>query len=77
MRRTLAGALRARCVDAQFICREHPGHLCDRIEARGFRGHRLPAAGKSEAEDLRAVLEGLAQPPDRLVFDHYSIDQRT
>ncbi|HOI12515.1 MAG TPA: UDP-2,4-diacetamido-2,4,6-trideoxy-beta-L-altropyranose hydrolase [Methanoculleus sp.] len=40
---TLAGALAQKGVEVSFICREHNGHLCDLIEARGFRVHRLPA----------------------------------
>jgi len=40
---TLAGALAERGVEVSFICREHAGHLCDLIEARGFRVYRLPA----------------------------------
>ncbi|MEW6445843.1 MAG: UDP-2,4-diacetamido-2,4,6-trideoxy-beta-L-altropyranose hydrolase [Pseudomonadota bacterium] len=40
---TLAETLRGRGAEVSFICREHPGHLCDHIEARGFPVARLPA----------------------------------
>ncbi len=39
----LATALRAQGALPTFICREHPGHLCDLIEQRGFSVRRLPA----------------------------------
>lgn len=39
---TLAEALKARGAECHFLCREHPGHLCDAIEARGFLVIRLP-----------------------------------
>ncbi|TDR57253.1 UDP-2,4-diacetamido-2,4,6-trideoxy-beta-L-altropyranose hydrolase [Halomonas ventosae] len=39
---TLAEALTAQDAACHFLCREHVGHLCDAIEARGFTVHRLP-----------------------------------
>ena len=39
---TLANVLRERGADINFICREHPGHLCDLIAQRGFFVHCLP-----------------------------------
>lgn len=39
---TLADALHELGAECHFICREHPGQLCDAIEARGFTVHRLP-----------------------------------
>jgi UDP-2,4-diacetamido-2,4,6-trideoxy-beta-L-altropyranose hydrolase len=39
---TLADVLRNEGADISFICREHDGHLCDRIAARGFAVSRLP-----------------------------------
>lgn len=39
---TLADALRQRGAECIFICREHPGNLCDYIESSGFSVHRLP-----------------------------------
>jgi UDP-2,4-diacetamido-2,4,6-trideoxy-beta-L-altropyranose hydrolase len=41
---TLANALRDRGADINFVCREHPGHLCDLIAQRGFGIDRLPLA---------------------------------
>lgn len=40
---TLADALRARGVDCQFICREHPGNLIDFIRGKGYPTQALPA----------------------------------
>ncbi|MGP9664678.1 UDP-2,4-diacetamido-2,4,6-trideoxy-beta-L-altropyranose hydrolase [Halomonas sp. AOP22-C1-8] len=39
---TLAAALREQGAECHFLCREHPGHLIEMIEARGFTAHRLP-----------------------------------
>lgn len=41
---TLANVLRDRGAEINFVCREHPGHLCDLIAQRGFVVHRLPLA---------------------------------
>ena len=40
---TLAGALREKGMDVSFVCREHPGHLCEWIESAGFPVIRLPS----------------------------------
>ncbi len=39
---TLAEAFRKRGAQVVFVCREHEGHLCGRIEERGFSTFRLP-----------------------------------
>lgn len=39
---TLADALRAQGAQCHFLCREHPGNLCELIEARGYPAYRLP-----------------------------------
>jgi UDP-2,4-diacetamido-2,4,6-trideoxy-beta-L-altropyranose hydrolase len=41
---TLAHVLRERGAEINFVCREHPGHLCDLIAQRGFAVHRFPLA---------------------------------
>jgi UDP-2,4-diacetamido-2,4,6-trideoxy-beta-L-altropyranose hydrolase len=41
---TLANALREYGAEIHFVCREHPGHLCDLISQRGFSVDRLPLA---------------------------------
>jgi UDP-2,4-diacetamido-2,4,6-trideoxy-beta-L-altropyranose hydrolase len=41
---TLANVLRDRGAEINFVCREHPGHLCDLIAQRGFVVQRLPLA---------------------------------
>ena len=48
---TLAGELRARGAAVSFICREHPGHLCERIAAQGMPVYRLPAPAAAPAPD--------------------------
>ncbi|MGZ4161027.1 MAG: UDP-2,4-diacetamido-2,4,6-trideoxy-beta-L-altropyranose hydrolase [Neobacillus sp.] len=40
---TLAGKLREQGAIVHFICREHPGHLCDLIKESGFYVLKLPA----------------------------------
>lgn len=42
---TLADALQAQGAECHFLCREHPGHLCEVIKTRGFVVHRLPLEG--------------------------------
>lgn len=39
---TLADALQVQGAQCHFLCREHPGHLCELIEARSYPVHRLP-----------------------------------
>jgi UDP-2,4-diacetamido-2,4,6-trideoxy-beta-L-altropyranose hydrolase len=51
----LADALREREVRVSFICRLLPGHLCDHIEARSYKVHRLPAGGDEAAPRGRAA----------------------
>lgn len=58
---TLADALQAQGAQCHFLCREHPGHLCELIEARSYPVHRLPqeerdtdTAGTPFAESERA-----------------------
>ncbi len=48
---TLADALQAQGAECHFLCREHPGHLCEVIEARGFAVHRLPLEDSAESGD--------------------------
>ncbi len=51
---TLAEALKAQGAECQFLCREHPGHLIDLIEARGFRVHRLAASAWPASDSIRS-----------------------
>lgn len=39
---TLADALRSRGIQCHFVCREHPGHLLELINQRGYRVTALP-----------------------------------
>lgn len=45
---TLADTLRERGAQAMFICRQHPGHLCDLIRLRGYKLMALPAEAASQ-----------------------------
>src|SRR6266849_4467531 len=47
---TLAFALQKCGCAVSFVCREHNGHLCDLIEARGFTVKRLPLLDTSILE---------------------------
>jgi len=54
---TLADALRSIGAECYFICREHPGHLVDRIRARGYKVYSLslssaPELGSDETDAL-------------------------
>lgn len=72
---TLAKALRERGAASVFVCREHPGHLCDLISSQGFSVFRLKE-GQDPADDAGATLEALMpiKPLDFLVVDHYGLD---
>lgn len=61
---TLADALRQRGAKCIFICREHPGNLCDHIESSGFSVHRLPV--------VKGVHQANAYPsPHALAHAHW------
>jgi UDP-2,4-diacetamido-2,4,6-trideoxy-beta-L-altropyranose hydrolase len=83
---TLAGMLRARGARILFICREHPGHLCDLIQQRGFEVRRLPASAadaegtlgatwQDDADQSSAAVRSWRGTVDLLVVDHYGIDR--
>ncbi len=46
---TLAEDLRAKGADVFFICRDHPGNLCDLIGKKGFTCHLLPRPSHAPA----------------------------
>lgn len=48
---TLAEELRRRGAEVGFLCREHAGHLCALVEARGFALTRLAMGPDSAADD--------------------------
>jgi len=89
---TLAERLRAGGAEVLFICRQHDGHLCQFIEARGYAVARLPAPpaqwqapaepphgawlGADWAQDAAETTAALPWRPDWLVIDHYAIDRR-
>ena len=86
----LAEALRARGAHAEFICREHQGHLIATLREHAFPVARLPApssagdAGKenyaawlgvSPLEDAEQTMQALpVDDPDWIVVDHYGLD---
>lgn len=89
---TLANALRKHGAEIHFVCREHPGHLCDLIAQRGFAVDRLPlaergghlpghagwlgASWEADAEQTRDVIRDLGGTADFLVVDHYAVDHK-
>ena len=82
---TLGTELRARGAEVAFVCREHPGHLCDLVADRGFPVQRLPLAhaqdaqsdaawlGASSGEDAAATLAAAPGMVDWVIADHYAI----
>lgn len=46
---TLAMALKRKGAEVLFVTREHPGHLCEEIAARGFVVSRMPAVSQRQA----------------------------
>lgn len=87
---TLAERLRKRDIQVQFICREHPGHLCQLIMDYGFDVMRLPASaqdssvsklahsawlGVTQEEDANQTVDRLGgNGCDWMIVDHYGID---
>lgn len=69
---TLANALTEKGDVCHFICREHPGHLLDVIEARGHRIHRLPVESASDIDCQDASLPAHAH----WLGSDWSIDAR-
>src|SRR5215469_9326625 len=51
---TLAVALREAGASVSFVCRETEGHLCDRVEAKGFRVVRLARWGSGALHNQTA-----------------------
>lgn len=87
---TLAMALRDFGAEVSWVCREHPGHLCDLLASKGFHVHRLAfdpgattdtasglslgASSPSDAVETIAAMLTIAAAVDWLIVDHYSID---
>lgn len=46
---TLASALRERGLRSTFVCKQHPGNLCEFIEGRGFPVVRMPVTGTASS----------------------------
>ena len=59
---TLAQAFRNKGVEVIFICREHPGNLCDYIESEGFKLYRLPMHGL--VKSAQSVFNNDKKPPN-------------
>lgn len=51
---TLADQLRTKGAEVTFICRDHPGHMNDIIEKRGFVVHRLPLVDADRSNALES-----------------------
>jgi len=87
---TLADALRERDAQVRFICREHKGHLIDKLSQKAIPVTVLPAPvitdtpesesyaawlGVSQADDAKESIAALNnEEPDWLVVDHYGLD---
>ncbi len=87
---TLANALHERGAEITFMCREHPGHLYDKLELSNHRLIRLPPStpstggelshanwlGATQEEDARQTVGVLKAMADLdwLVVDHYALD---
>ena len=87
---TLANELRKRGGECQFICREHHGHLIERINNDGFLVHVLKTTGETDRNLLHSDWLGSTQRADAassscilkncqadwLIVDHYALDYR-
>jgi UDP-2,4-diacetamido-2,4,6-trideoxy-beta-L-altropyranose hydrolase len=89
---TLAERLRAAGAEVLFVCREHQGHLCQLVAARGYQVARLaPPAPGWQAPSAPAHVAWLGAPwpqdaadtaaalpwrPDWLLVDHYGIERQ-
>tara|TARA_B100000780_G_scaffold279195_1_gene256361 strand:+ start:3365 stop:4462 length:1098 start_codon:yes stop_codon:yes gene_type:complete len=88
---TLAEVLRDAGASCAFVIRNHPGHLADQIEARGFDVMLLdppvgqggtappvhaPWAGVSWQQDAEETRAAMGADADWLVVDHYAFDAR-
>lgn len=87
---TLADALSAKGAKCEFICREHPGHLFEKICSKGYTVHKLPMyyeddtdlthgkwLGATQLQDAYECNLILAEfRPDWLIVDHYGLDAR-
>ncbi|MCK9488781.1 MAG: UDP-2,4-diacetamido-2,4,6-trideoxy-beta-L-altropyranose hydrolase [Xanthomonadales bacterium] len=54
---TLANALRERGAECEFICREHAGHLAEKIESSGHSVHLLAPRDHLACESVRCADE--------------------
>ena len=66
---TLAEALRDKGATVVFVCREHPGHLCDLISQKGFIVFR-PAMGYGPTQDQDKIRDSGKSTP-QLVHAHW------
>ena len=87
---TLADNLRENGIEVQFICRDHPGHLCAFIENHDFSVTRLASStqhfsagdrpyskwlGSTQEEDAAQTIAALENERcDWLIVDHYALD---
>ena len=88
---TLAEALRDEGASCKFVTRDHPGHMVDRIVARGFDTVLLKSpvgqagtappihaawAGVPWQQDAEETRAAMGSNSDWLVVDHYAFDSR-
>jgi len=60
---TLAQALHDRGADCRFICRQHPGHLLERIRQAGFEATALTLSDQGDRPDALADEPLLSHAP--------------
>ena len=88
---TMAHALKLEGANVKFICREHKGHMIDKIISSGFHVFKLnmPAQNKVDSKLFYSSWLGVTQKqdaedcvdilketrPDWLILDHYGLDE--
>lgn len=82
---TLADSLREKGADISFVCADLKGNLCDLIEGKGYKVHKLLTISSSladkahqipwaaDAEHTKAVLRN-EHNMDWLIVDNYALD---
>lgn len=77
---TLAEALQSFGWKVTFICRRLNGDLCEFIEQKGMKVHKLAwtdgASWEADVEQTKCYLMKERKPINLLIIDHYSLDIR-
>lgn len=73
---TLADALKARDVECQFICREHPGNLIEHIKNKDYKVATLPFSAAVVERNLLAPDKGQSEPGRAVYAEWLGAPQR-